>query len=454
MGMDLFEPETAGKASDAVKPLAEGMRTASFEDLAGSPDLFGPGAPLRRGVEEDSMGSAILWGPPGCGKTSVAHLLRKTTKIPFRTLSAVQSGVAELRGVLDEGAKRVRAGLGPVRLFIDEIHRYNKAQQDALLPAVESGSVRLLGATTENPSYSLNPALVSRCQVFRLEPISGDALLPLLRKALTDPVHGMGRRDLAPAEDALAALADAADGDLRAALNLLEWTLASLGPDEPLSPQSVARAAGRRPPAYDRTGDGRYQMISALHKSVRGSDPQAALYWLARMVDAGEDPVYIARRMIRMASEDVGLADPQALVQALAARDACEHLGLPECSLALAQAALYLSLCPKSNGLETAWHAAQAAIARHGQLPVPMEFQNAVTAFDRKRAVGEGYRYDHDSPDAYSGQDHLPAALRGASFWNPVERGFERELRKRLDWFQSRREGNGKSPARSDPDGA
>ena len=438
--MDLFEPESAGKVREAAKPLAERMRPESFEGLVGSPDLFGPGAPLRKGIEEDSLGSAILWGPPGCGKTSVAHLLRRHSKMPFRTISAVQSGLPELRGLLEEGSKRVRAGLGPLRLFIDEIHRYNKGQQDALLPAVESGTVRLLGATTENPSYALNPALVSRCQVFRLEAPSGADLLPLLRRALTDPVQGLNREDLAPCDDALLSLVQAADGDLRAALNLLEWTVASLPEGTPFSPESVARAAGRKPPAYDRTGDGRYQAISALHKSVRGSDPQASLYWLARMVDGGEDPVYLARRLIRMASEDIGLADPQALVQALSARDTCEHLGLPECALALAQATLYLALAPKSNSLETGWGAAMAAVKENGQLPVPSTFQNAVTAFDRKRDVGKGYRYDHDSPDAYSGQDHLPQALRGSSFWQPVERGFERELKKRLEWFEARRE--------------
>jgi len=438
--VDLFEPEFAGKSRETAKPLAERMRPESFEGLVGSSDLFGPGAPLRKGIEDDSLGSAILWGPPGCGKTSVAHLLRRHSKMPFRTISAVQSGLPELRGLLEEGTKRVRAGLGPLRLFIDEIHRYNKGQQDALLPAVEAGSVRLLGATTENPSYSLNPALLSRCQVFRLEAPSGADLLPLLRRALTDPVQGLGREDLAPCDDALLALVQAADGDLRAALNLLEWTVASLPDGEPLTPESVGRAAGRRPPAYDRTGDGRYQAISALHKAVRGSDPNAALYWLARMVDGGEDPVYLARRLIRMASEDVGLADPQALVQALAARDACEHLGLPECNLALAQATLYLAMAPKSNSLYTAWKSAEGAVKEHGQLPVPATFQNAVTAFDRKRDVGSGYRYDHDSPDAYSGQDHLPESLRGTSFWQPVERGFERELKKRLEWFEARRE--------------
>ena len=338
-------------------------------------------------------------------------------------------------------AKRVRAGFGPIRLFIDEIHRYNKGQQDALLPAVESGNIRLLGATTENPSYALNPALVSRCQVFQLASPPEEDLSALLKTALTDSVKGLGRQDLSESsDDALAAVAQAADGDLRAALNLLEWTVASLEPGAALTAETVARAAGRRPPAYDRTGDGRYQMISALHKSVRGSDPHATIYWLARMVDAGEDPVYIARRLIRMASEDIGLADPQALPLAIAARDASEHLGLPECGLALAQVALYLALAPKSNRLETGWDAVLQAVKEHGQLPIPLMFQNAVTKFDKRRNVGEGYRYDHDSPDAYSGQDHLPEALRGSVFWEPVERGFERELKKRLDWFEARRE--------------
>jgi len=439
---DLFEPEAPSvKSTSAQVPLAERMRPSEFVGLAGSPDLFGEGAPLRRGVESDALGSAILWGPPGCGKTTVAGILKRHSKLPFRTLSAVSSGLPELRGVLEEAAKRVRAGFGPLRLFIDEIHRYNKGQQDALLPAVESGNIRLLGATTENPSYALNPALVSRCQVFQLASPPEEDLSALLKTALTDSVKGLGRQDLSESsDDALAAVAQAADGDLRAALNLLEWTVASLEPGATLTAETVARAAGRRPPAYDRTGDGRYQMISALHKSVRGSDPQATIYWLARMVDAGEDPVYIARRLIRMASEDIGLADPQALPLAIATRDACEHLGLPECGLALAQAALYLALAPKSNRLETGWAAVLQAVKEHGQLPIPLMFQNAVTKFDKRRNVGEGYRYDHDSPDAYSGQDHLPEALRGSVFWEPVERGFERELKKRLDWFEARRE--------------
>lgn len=441
MADDLFEPEAPSeRALLARAPLAERMRPSRFEDLAGSPDLFGENAPLRRGVESDHLGSAILWGPPGSGKTTVAGILKRHTKLPFRTLSAVSSGLPELRGVLEEASKRVRAGLGPLRLFIDEIHRYNKAQQDALLPAVESGNIRLLGATTENPSYALNPALVSRCQVFQLASPPEEDLPKLLSSALTDSVIGLGRQDLAPATEALGAVAHAADGDLRAALNLLEWAVASLEPDTALTPASVARAAGRRPPAYDRTGDGRYQMISVLHKSVRGSDPQATLYWLARMVDAGEDPVYIARRLIRMASEDIGLADPQALPLTIAARDTCEHLGLPECGLALAQAAIYLALAPKSNRLETGWAAVMEAVKRTGQLPVPGAYQNAVTKFDKTRDVGKGYRYDHDSPDAFSGQDHLPEALRGTIFWEPVERGFERELKKRLDWFEARRE--------------
>jgi len=414
------------------------MRPDRFERMAGSPDLFGPGAPLRKAVESDALASAILWGPPGCGKTTIAGILRKSTVRPFRTLSAVSSGLPDLRALLDEASKRHRAGLVAPRLFVDEIHRWNKAQQDALLPAVESGLVVLLGATTENPSYSLNPALLSRCQTFRLEPPDRAEIRQILATALSGP-EGLARTDLEPSADALDEVARLGDGDLRASLNLLEWAVQSLHADESLSVQAVARAAGTRPHGYDRNGDGRYQQISALHKSVRGSDPQAALYWLARMLQDGEDPLYLARRLVRMASEDVGLADPNALVQAIAARDACEMLGMPECSLALAQVVVYLSLSPKSNSLETAWMAACQAIETSGRQPVPKPFVNAVTRFDKTQGTGDGYRYDHDSPDGYSGQDHLPESLRGSSFWKPVQRGFERELAKRLDWFESRR---------------
>ena len=441
-GDDLFESPggfpTESQVPAAV-PLAERIRPDRFERMAGSPELFGPGAPLRRAIETDSLGSAILWGPPGCGKTTIAGILRKSTSRPFRTLSAVSSGLPDLRALLDEATKRRRAGLSAPRLFVDEIHRWNKAQQDALLPAVESGLVVLLGATTENPSYSLNPALLSRCQAFRLEPPDRDEIRRILEQALGS-AEGLARTDLEPSEGALDEIARLCDGDLRASLNLLEWTVKSLQTGEALSPGTVARAAGTRPHGYDRNGDGRYQQISALHKSVRGSDPQAALYWLARMLQDGEDPIYLARRLVRMASEDIGLADPNALVQAIAARDACEMLGMPECSLALAQIVVYLSLSPKSNSLEVAWMKACEAIETSGRLPVPKPFVNAVTRFDKAQGTGAGYRYDHDSPDGYSGQDHLPEPLRGSVFWKPVTRGFERDLAKRLEWFESRRE--------------
>jgi len=441
-GDDLFEAGqgfSTQETSTRSAPLAERMRPEGFDRLVGSPDLFGTGAPLRKAVESDSLGSAILWGPPGSGKTTIAGILRRATSRPFRTLSAVSSGLPDLRALLEEAAKRRRAGLPAPRLFVDEIHRWNKAQQDALLPAVESGQVVLLGATTENPSYSLNPALLSRCQAFRLEPPGREEIRGILHTALVTR-DGLDRQDLAECDDALDEIARVCDGDLRASLNLLQWSVQSLATDASLTTDAVAKAAGTRPHGYDRNGDGRYQQISALHKSVRGSDPQAALYWLARMLQDGEDPIYLARRLVRMASEDVGLADPQALVQAIAARDACEMLGMPECALALAQITVFLALSPKSNSLETGWKAACEAVETRGRLAVPKEFVNAVTRFDRKLGTGEGYRYDHDSPDGYSGQDHLPEELRGTTFWKPVLRGFERDLAKRLEWFETRRE--------------
>jgi len=431
---DLFGVE----AAPATLPLSERVRPADFTQLLGEADLFAPGSPFRKGAESDALGSLILWGPPGCGKTTVARLLKGHSKRPWRTLSAVESGLPDLRKLLEEANGLRRLGSKAPRLFIDEIHRFNKAQQDALLPAVESGMVLLVGATTENPSYSLNPALVSRCQVFHLQSLQGEHLENLVRRAWSSP-EGLGRDDEL-SSGAVGQILSLAQGDARASLNLLEWCVATLDAGQELSAEHVNACAQRRPVAYDRTGDGRYQSISAFHKSIRGSDPQAAAYWLGRMLEGGEDPVYVARRLIRMASEDVGLADPQALGICIAARDACEHLGMPECALALMQAAIHLALAPKSNSLELAWDAVRQAVRTHGELPIPNAFVNAVTKFDKRRGVGQGYLYDHDSPNGYSGQNHLPEGLWGEVFWKPVERGFERELKKRLDWFEARRE--------------
>lgn len=430
---DLFREDVLPMAV----PLSERLRPANFADLLGSQELFAPDSPFRLGAESDQLGSLILWGPPGCGKTTLARLLKQHSKRTWRTLSAVESGLPELRKLLEEAEGLRRLGKPAPRLFIDEIHRFNKGQQDALLPAVESGKVYLVGATTENPSYALNPALVSRCQVFQLAALVPEDLAQLLARAWNSS-DGLARTGVLDPE-VVALFLKLSEGDARAALNLLEWCAATLPEGQDLSQEHVLRCSQRRPAAYDRNGDGRYQSISALHKSVRGSDPQAAVYWTGRMLEGGEDPVYVARRLIRMASEDIGLADPQALPLCIAARDACEHLGMPECALALLQAAVYLALAPKSNSLELAWDEVRDAIREHGQLPIPSAFVNAVTKFDRNRGVGQGYLYDHDSPNGYSGQDHLPERLQGSVFWKPVERGFERDLKKRLDWFETRR---------------
>ena len=417
----------------APRPLADRLRPKSLADVVGQDHLLAPQGPIGRMVEAHRLASMILWGPPGSGKTTIARLLADVTRMHFEPLSAVFSGVADLRKVFEAARKRRELGQGTL-LFIDEIHRFNRAQQDGFLPYVEDGTVILVGATTENPSFELIAALLSRCQVLVLRRLDDAALETLLRRA--EAAEG---RALPLDEDARSALRAMADGDGRFVLNLAE-ELFALKTEKPLDTQALMQAVQRRAPLYDKAQEGHYNLISALHKSLRGSDTDAGLYWLARMLVAGEDPRYIARRLTRFAVEDVGLADPQALGQALAAWEAYERLGSPEGELALAQLVIYLATAPKSNAAYAALSAATRAARETGSLMPPMHILNAPTRLMKELGYGKGYEYDHDDPDAFSGQNYFPDGLARQAFYAPAERGFEREIRKRLEYWAKLRE--------------
>jgi putative ATPase len=404
--------------------LAERLRPRNLAEVVGQDHLLGPDGPLTALVRQPV--STILWGPPGTGKTTLARLIAEASGLPLTQISAIFSGVADLRKVFDTARLRHAQGR-PTLLFVDEIHRFNRAQQDGFLPHMEDGSVVLIGATTENPSFALNAALLSRAQVLTLKLLDDAALAAVLARAEA----ALGPLPLTP--DGRAALIGMAQGDGRALLNLAERAATLTG--GPHDAAGLAQRLTRRAALYDRAGDGHFNLISALHKSVRGSDPDASLYWLARMLEGGEDPRYLARRLIRMASEDIGLADPDALPRALAALEAYETLGSPEGELALAQITVYLALAPKSNALYTAFGAARAAAKASGAVPPPPHILNAPTRLMKEQGYGAGYAYDHDAPDAFSGQDYFPEGMERPAFYAPVERGFERELRKRMEWF-------------------
>jgi putative ATPase len=418
---------------DEDRPLADRLRPKTLEDVVGQAHLLAAGAPLGRMLAAGKLSSVILWGPPGCGKTTIARLLAEGTRLAFEPLSAVFSGVADLRKIFDAARKRREAGRGTL-LFVDEIHRFNRAQQDGFLPYVEDGTVTLVGATTENPSFELNGALLSRCQVLVLRRLDDAALDTLLARAETILGHPL---PLEPgARDALKALAD---GDGRYLLNLAE-ALAPLPATPLLDAQALSEVVQKRAPAYDKDREGHYNLISALHKSLRGSDTDAALYWMARMLAGGEDPLYIARRLTRFAVEDIGLADPNAVVQALAAWDVYERLGSPEGELALAHLVIYLGTAPKSNAAYKALGAARRAARDTGSLMPPMHILNAPTRLMKDLGYSKGYEYDHDTADGFSGQNYFPDDMPRQRFYNPPERGFEREIRKRLDYWDRLRQ--------------
>jgi putative ATPase len=414
--------------SQAPRPLADRLRPARLEEIVGQQHLLAPDAPIGRMLAAGRLSSMILWGPPGCGKTTLARLLADHTNLHFEPLSAVFSGVADLRKVFEAAKGRRAAGQGTL-LFVDEIHRFNRAQQDGFLPYVENGTVILVGATTENPSFELNGALLSRCQVFVLNRLDDAAMEQLIGRA--EATEG---RPLPLDAEARRALRAMADGDGRYLLNMVE-ELYALPPGQALDNAGLAAAVQRRVPLYDKAQEGHYNLISALHKSLRGSDTDAALYWLARMLAGGEDPRFIARRLTRFAVEDIGLAEPNALLQAIAAWETYERLGTPEGELALAQCVIFLGTAPKSNAAYTAFGAAQAAANQTGSLMPPKHILNAPTRLMKDLGYGKGYAYDHNAPDAFSGQNYFPDGMARQEFYRPAERGFEREIRKRLEYW-------------------
>ncbi len=431
--MDLFEAHRKEQLASRA-PLATRMRPRNLDELVGQEHVVGPGTLLRRAIEADKLSSLILWGPPGTGKTTLARIIASSTRAHFAAVSAVTSGVADLRAAIKEAADRLGMHGQRTVLFVDEIHRFNKGQQDAILPHVEDGTVILIGATTENPSFEVNSPLLSRSRVVVLRPLGDDQIRTLVVRALKDRERGLGRQDLRITDDALGLLVNLANGDARFALNTLEFaaTGAGYGESPEITLELVGEAAQRRAATYDKGGDDHFDTISALHKTLRGSDPDASLYWLARMLERGDDPLYIARRLVRFASEDVGLADPQALPLAMAAQGAVHFLGLPEGGLALAELTVYLALAPKSNAVYVAYKAAQADVAQTRNDPVPLHLRNAVTPLMKAEGYGRGYQYAHDHEGGIVAQQNLPENLAGRRYYEPTDRGAEGELRDRL----------------------
>ena len=431
--MSLFQPIPAGdEPADHSRPLADRMRPRMLDEFVGQEHILGPGKPLRLQIERDDPGSLIFWGPPGVGKTTLAKIMARMTRAEFIEFSAVLSGIKEIKQVMAEAERARQYGTRTI-LFVDEVHRFNKAQQDAFLPYVEKGSIRLIGATTENPSFEIISALLSRCRVYVLNPLTEEQIITLLKRALADRERGLGEMKLRVSDEVLAKIASYSSGDARSAYNVLEVAAGAVGQNGEITEQVAQDALQKRVLLYDKAGEEHYNLISALHKSVRNSDADASLYWLARMIAAGEDPLYIARRLVRMAVEDVGLADPNALSLAVAARDAVDFIGMPEGNLALAEAAVYLALAPKSNALYTAYGTVQQDVKRTVAEPVPLHLRNPVTGLVRGLGYGSGYQYAHDRAEKVADMQCLPDNLKNRRYYFPTGEGIEKRIRERME---------------------
>ncbi len=436
--MGLFQPTPADDSVDRSRPLADRIRPRTLDEFVGQEHILAPGKPLRLQIERDDPGSLIFWGPPGVGKTTLAKIIARMTRADFIEFSAVLSGIKEIKQVMADAERARQYGTRTI-LFVDEVHRFNKAQQDAFLPYVEKGSIRLIGATTENPSFEIISALLSRCRVYVLNPLTEEQIITLLKRALADQERGLGEMILRASDEVLAKIAAYSSGDARSAYNVLEVAAGTVGPNGEITEQVAQDALQKRILRYDKAGEEHYNLISALHKSVRNSDADASLYWLARMIESGEDPLYLARRLVRMAVEDIGLADPNALSLTIAARDAVDFLGMPEGNLALAEAAVYLALAPKSNALYTAHGAVQQDVERTVAEPVPLHLRNAPTGLMKGLGYGAGYQYAHDLDQKVADMQCLPDNLKNRRYYFPTNEGIEKRIRERIEEIRKRR---------------